>query len=162
FRRQPDPTAPDKDKSSIANAFSTFRAGVPQIYLNIDREKAETMGVKVSDIFNTLQANLGSVYVNDFNKFGRTYQVRVQAGSGFPGPPSPTPRAEVPGPRPAGPPGPGRKAAGPPAGAAGHAPDRPGRTRPAVDHPLQPVPDGHAPGRDRPGRQFRPGPRGDG
>src|SRR5439155_25753572 len=63
----------------------TFRAGVPQIYLNIDREKAEKMGVKLNDVFNTLQTNLGSVYVNDFNKFGRTYQVRVQAGAAFRG-----------------------------------------------------------------------------
>jgi HAE1 family hydrophobic/amphiphilic exporter-1 len=58
---------------------STLRAGVPQLYLNIDRVKAEKMGVPSSAIFNTLQANLGSFYVNDFNKFGRTYQVRVQA-----------------------------------------------------------------------------------
>ncbi|MCI0705190.1 MAG: efflux RND transporter permease subunit [Planctomycetia bacterium] len=64
---------------------STFRAGVPQIYLEIDREKAEKMGVKVDDIFETLQANLGSVYVNDFNKYGRTYQVRVQADARFRG-----------------------------------------------------------------------------
>ena len=61
-----------------------FRAGVPQIYLNIDRVKAEQMGVKMDDVFRTLQANLGSVYVNDFNKFGRTYQVRVQADAGVP------------------------------------------------------------------------------
>ena len=62
---------------------STFRAGVPQIYLNIDREKAEKMGVPISDVFATLQANLGSVYVNDFNKFDRTYQVRVQADAQY-------------------------------------------------------------------------------
>ena len=58
---------------------STFRAGVPQVYLNIDRVKAEQKGVKLDDVFAALQANLGSVYVNDFNKFDRTYQVRVQA-----------------------------------------------------------------------------------
>ena len=68
---QKDPTI------GLANA--TIRAGVPQVYLNIDRVKAEKMGVPSSAIFNTLQANLGSFYVNDFNKFGRTYQVRVQA-----------------------------------------------------------------------------------
>jgi HAE1 family hydrophobic/amphiphilic exporter-1 len=62
---------------------TTFRAGVPQIYLNIDRVKTEKMGVVLSDVFNALQANLGSVYVNDFNKFGRTYQVRVQADARF-------------------------------------------------------------------------------
>jgi HAE1 family hydrophobic/amphiphilic exporter-1 len=62
---------------------TTFRAGVPQIYLDIDRAKAEQLGVLVSDVFATLQTNLGSVYVNDFNKFGRTYQVRVQAAADF-------------------------------------------------------------------------------
>jgi hydrophobe/amphiphile efflux-1 (HAE1) family protein len=67
----------------IGQAATTFRAGVPQIYLNIDRVKAEKMGVLLSDVFAALQANLGSVYVNDFNKFGRTYQVRVQAEARF-------------------------------------------------------------------------------
>lgn len=74
---------------------STFRAGVPQIYLNIDRIKAERMGVLLSDVFATLQANLGSVYVNDFNKFDRTYQVRVQADAAFRGDPSKLRRLEV-------------------------------------------------------------------
>jgi HAE1 family hydrophobic/amphiphilic exporter-1 len=72
-------------EDTFAFAASPFRPGVPQIYLNIDREKAEKMGVLMSDIFFTLQANLGSVYVNDFNKFGRTYQVRVQADARFRG-----------------------------------------------------------------------------
>jgi HAE1 family hydrophobic/amphiphilic exporter-1 len=63
--------------------ISTFRAGVPQIYLNIDRVKAESMGVLLSDVFGTLQANLGAVYVNDFNKFDRTFQVKVQADARF-------------------------------------------------------------------------------
>ena len=62
---------------------STYRAGVPQIYLDIDRVKAEKMGVLVSDVFAALQANVGSVYVNDFNKFDRTFQVRVQADARF-------------------------------------------------------------------------------
>jgi HAE1 family hydrophobic/amphiphilic exporter-1 len=89
MRRQPN--------SAVGSAFSLFRAGVPQLYLNIDREKAEKMGVKVNDIFSTLQANLGSVYVNDFNKFGRTYQVRVQADARFRGDVSVIRRLEVPG-----------------------------------------------------------------
>ena len=67
----------------IGTATTQFRAGVPQIYLEIDRAKAEKMGVLLSDVFNALQANLGSAYVNDFNKFDRTYQVRVQADSQF-------------------------------------------------------------------------------
>jgi HAE1 family hydrophobic/amphiphilic exporter-1 len=76
---------------------STFRGGVPQIYLDIDRDKAEKMGVKMDDVFNTLQANLGSVYVNDFNKFGRVYQVRVQADARFRGDTDTIKRLEVPG-----------------------------------------------------------------
>lgn len=79
----------------IGGAASTFRAGVPQLYLNIDRVKAERMGVMLSDVFATLQANLGSVYVNDFNKFDRTYQVRVQADARFRSDPSRLRRLEV-------------------------------------------------------------------
>ena len=75
----------------------TLRAGVPQIYLNIDRVKAEQMGVKMDDIFRTLQANLGSVYVNDLNIFSRTYQVRVQAAPAFRGGTEVIRRLEVPG-----------------------------------------------------------------
>jgi HAE1 family hydrophobic/amphiphilic exporter-1 len=74
---------------------SSFRAGVPQLYLDIDRVKAEKMGVLLSDVFNALQANLGSVYVNDFNKFDRTYQVRVQADARFRADPSLIRRLEV-------------------------------------------------------------------
>src|SRR5204863_530836 len=66
-----------RKRAEIGGGATTFRAGVPQVYLNIDRVKAERMGVLLSDVFGTLQANLGSVYVNDFNKFDRTYQVRA-------------------------------------------------------------------------------------
>ena len=72
-----------RKRPEIGQAASTFRAGVPQIYLNIDRVKAEKMGVLLNDVFAALQANLGSVYVNDFNKFDRTYQVRIQADARF-------------------------------------------------------------------------------
>jgi HAE1 family hydrophobic/amphiphilic exporter-1 len=58
---------------------TTFRSGVPQIYVNVDRVKAKRQGIPLSVIFNTLQANLGSAYVNDFNLFGRTWKVYVQA-----------------------------------------------------------------------------------
>jgi hydrophobe/amphiphile efflux-1 (HAE1) family protein len=75
--------------------FSTFRAGVPQIYLNIDRVKAEKMGVPLNNLFGALQANLGSVYVNDFNKLGRTFQVRVQADARFRADPQMLRRLEV-------------------------------------------------------------------
>jgi HAE1 family hydrophobic/amphiphilic exporter-1 len=63
----------------IAGAFSTFAADTPQVYLDIDRDKAQVLGVKVSDVFSTLQATLGGTYVNDFNLFGRTWQVNVQS-----------------------------------------------------------------------------------
>jgi HAE1 family hydrophobic/amphiphilic exporter-1 len=74
---------------------STFRAGVPQVYLNIDRVKAEQMGVKLDDVFGALQTNLGSVYVNDFNQFDRTFQVRVQADARFRADPGLLRRLEV-------------------------------------------------------------------
>ncbi|TFH25487.1 MAG: multidrug efflux RND transporter permease subunit [Myxococcales bacterium] len=58
---------------------TTFRASVPQLFVDINRTQAKMMSVPLGNIFGTLQAYLGSAYVNDFNKFGRTYQVRVQA-----------------------------------------------------------------------------------
>jgi multidrug efflux pump len=67
----------------LAGVFSTFSADTPQIYLNIDRDKAQTLGVEISDIFSALQATLGGYYVNDFNLFGRTWQVNVQAETPF-------------------------------------------------------------------------------
>jgi multidrug efflux pump len=67
----------------LASVYSTFAADTPQIYLDIDRDKAQVLGVKIIDIFNALQATLGSYYVNDFNVFGRTWQVNVQAETEF-------------------------------------------------------------------------------
>jgi multidrug efflux pump len=67
----------------LAAVFSTFAADTPQIYLDIDRDKAQVLGVKVNDIFNALQSTLGGFYVNDFNLFGRTWQVNIQADSRF-------------------------------------------------------------------------------
>ena len=67
----------------LAGVFSTFAADTPQIYLDIDRDKAQVLGVKISDIFNALQSTLGGYYVNDFNVFGRTWQVNVQAETPF-------------------------------------------------------------------------------
>jgi len=69
--------------SEIAQAYSTYRANVPQIFVDLDREKAKTLGVNVADVFTTLQAYLGSFYVNDFNLFGRVYRVMVQAEGEF-------------------------------------------------------------------------------
>ncbi len=67
----------------LQGLFTSFRANTPWLYLDIDREKAETLGVSMAEVFNTLQVNLGSLYVNDFNKFGRTWQVTAQAAPGF-------------------------------------------------------------------------------
>ena len=63
--------------------FTSYTVNVPQVDAAIDREKAKTHGVAVSDIFDTLQIYLGSLYANDFNRFGRTYQVNVQAEQQF-------------------------------------------------------------------------------
>ena len=63
----------------LAGVFSTYAADTPQIYLDIDRDKAQVLGVKITDMFNALQSTLGSYYVNDFNVFGRTWQVNIQA-----------------------------------------------------------------------------------
>jgi hydrophobe/amphiphile efflux-1 (HAE1) family protein len=68
---------------SIRAAFSTYSANVPQIFLNLDRDKAETMKVPVSRVFSTLQAQLGSKYVNDFNLYSRVFQVKVQADAEY-------------------------------------------------------------------------------
>ncbi|UUQ64949.1 efflux RND transporter permease subunit [Pseudomonas fuscovaginae UPB0736] len=67
----------------LANLFTSYTVNVPQVDAAIDREKAKTHGVAVSDIFDTLQIYLGSLYANDFNRFGRTYQVNVQAEQQF-------------------------------------------------------------------------------
>lgn len=60
-------------------AFSGYNAGTPQLYLNLDRVKAEAMNVPVSRVFTTLQAKLASIYINDFNLFGKTYKVKMQS-----------------------------------------------------------------------------------
>jgi len=64
----------------IAHMFSTYQANVPQLRLEVDRKQAEALGVPVADVFRTLQTHLGSLYVNDFNKFGRVFRVILQAG----------------------------------------------------------------------------------
>ena len=63
----------------LANVFTTYGAATPQIFLKLDRERAETLGIPISDIFSALQTAMGGTYVNDFNRFGRTWQVNVQA-----------------------------------------------------------------------------------
>jgi multidrug efflux pump len=67
----------------LAGLFSSFDVNVPQIDSHVDREKAKTYGIPLNDVFDTMQVYLGSLYVNDFNRFGRTYQVNVQAESPY-------------------------------------------------------------------------------
>ena len=67
----------------LAGMFSGYQVNVPQLYADIDRVKARQLGVAVTDIFETMQIYLGSLYANDFNRFGRTYSVRVQADAQF-------------------------------------------------------------------------------
>jgi multidrug efflux pump len=67
----------------IAGLFSSFRATTPQLYIDVDRTKCKTMDVPLGDVFNTLQVYLGGYYVNDFNRFGRTWQVKLQADAPF-------------------------------------------------------------------------------
>jgi multidrug efflux pump len=68
---------------ALAGVFSGYRVNVPQLDVEVDREKVKREGIVLTDLFQTMQAYLGSVYVNDFNKFGRTYQVKVQADAQF-------------------------------------------------------------------------------
>ncbi len=71
------------DAPEIGSAFSTFRADIPQLFVDVNRLKAQAMGVPLSEIFTTMQAHLGSLYVNDFNKYGKSYQVKIQADTEY-------------------------------------------------------------------------------
>src|SRR4029077_15370002 len=67
----------------LVGLFNGFRARTPQLYVDVDREKVKTMGVQLTDVFDALQAYLGSFYTNDFNRFGRTWQVNIQADASY-------------------------------------------------------------------------------
>ena len=67
----------------LAGLYSSYQINVPQLFTDIDRVKARQLGVAVTDVFETLQIYLGSLYVNDFNAFGRTYSVRIQADANY-------------------------------------------------------------------------------
>ncbi len=71
----------------LSRVFSGYEINVPQLFVDLDRTRAMQLGVDVQDVFNTMQVYLGSLYINDFNKFGRTYQVIAQADSDFRGHP---------------------------------------------------------------------------
>lgn len=69
--------------SGLTQVFSNYEINVPQLMANIDRVKAKQMGIRLQDVYDTMQAYLGSLYVNDFNRFGKTYQVIVQADAPY-------------------------------------------------------------------------------
>jgi hydrophobe/amphiphile efflux-1 (HAE1) family protein len=86
MKDEKDPAHPSSfilHPSSVQGMFTSFRANTPWLYLEIDREQAKRMGVSMTEIFSTLQVYLGSLYVNDFNRFGRTWQVNVQGAADF-------------------------------------------------------------------------------
>ena len=70
-------------QSGLTGLNTTFRVDVPQLFAEVDRTKAKTLDIPLDEVFGTLQAYLGSAYVNDFNKFGRTWQVKVQADNQY-------------------------------------------------------------------------------
>lgn len=71
------------EEKQLQRVSSTFRAGVPQLFADVHRDEVLSMQVPLGEVFTTLQSALGSIYVNDFNKFGRTYRVTLQAESKF-------------------------------------------------------------------------------
>ena len=68
---------------ALAGLLSTYQINVPQLDVSVDRDKVKQQGVKLSDVYDTLQTYMGSTYVNDFNRFGRTFQVMAQADGPF-------------------------------------------------------------------------------
>lgn len=75
--------AKGNQQKGLVGLFSTFRIGVPQLFVDVDRTRAKSMDVPLQEVFDTLQIYLGSLYVNDFNSFGRTYQVVAQADTEY-------------------------------------------------------------------------------
>ncbi|MGR9115266.1 MAG: efflux RND transporter permease subunit [Gammaproteobacteria bacterium] len=78
-----DMIAQGNQQPGLTGLFTTFRADVPQLFLDVDRTRVKSMNVPLTDVFDTLQIYLGSLYVNDFNSFGRTYQVIAQADAEY-------------------------------------------------------------------------------
>ncbi|HVI31575.1 efflux RND transporter permease subunit [Phenylobacterium sp.] len=79
YRQTQALVAAAQKEPALAGVFSGFQINVPQVRADIDREKARAQGMNLTDLFETMQVYLGSLYVNDFNRFGRTYEVHVQA-----------------------------------------------------------------------------------
>jgi multidrug efflux pump len=83
FKQTQNLIAQSQKTPALAGLFSSYQVSVPQIDAEVDREKAKAEGVNLADVYQTMQAYMGSLYVNDFNRFGRTYQVNVSAEPGF-------------------------------------------------------------------------------
>jgi multidrug efflux pump len=83
YKATQDLIAKARKEPSLAGVFSSYQIGVPKIQADVNREKARAQGVSLTDLFETMQVYLGSLYVNDFNRFGRTYEVDVQADQRF-------------------------------------------------------------------------------
>ena len=84
LQAQADALAAAGNKSpGLVGLFNSFRSNAPQLFIDVDRTKCKAMGVPLNDVFSTLQVYLGGYYVNDFNQFGRTWQVNIQADSQF-------------------------------------------------------------------------------
>ncbi|MFC5527555.1 efflux RND transporter permease subunit [Rhodanobacter ginsengisoli] len=83
FKQTQGLIAASRKDPALAGLFSSFQVAVPQVDADVDREKAKTEGVNLGDVYQTMQAYMGSLYVNDFNRFGRTYQVNVSADPAF-------------------------------------------------------------------------------
>ena len=135
-----------KPAPSSQGLFTSFRANTPWLYLDIDRAQAKTLGVSIAELFDTLQVYLGSLYVNDFNRFGRTWQVNVQGDANFRQQIEDLKQLKVRNDRGAMVP-------------LGTVSQRPRRQRPGDDRPLQHVPAGADQRHAGPGRQLGPGHR---
>jgi multidrug efflux pump len=83
FKQTQGIIAASQKTPELAHLFTSFQVSVPQFDADVDREKAKSEGIDLGDVFQTMQAYLGSLYVNDFNRFGRTYQVNVSAEPSF-------------------------------------------------------------------------------
>ncbi|HEX4243212.1 MAG TPA: efflux RND transporter permease subunit [Steroidobacteraceae bacterium] len=83
YRQTQNLLAKARQRPELAGLFSGFQVNVPQVQVDVDREKLKAAGVNLQDVYDTMQVYLGGLYVNDFNRFGRTYQVNAQAEAGF-------------------------------------------------------------------------------
>jgi multidrug efflux pump len=83
YRQTQNLIAKARTRPELAGLFSSFQVSVPQVQVDVDRDKAKVADVALQDLYDTMQVYLGALYVNDFNRFGRTYQVNAQAQPGF-------------------------------------------------------------------------------